>query len=89
MDAFEGRCRNLGLPEAFYAPLRAHSDINDDYNHEDISRALLELEAVVDAETCNVVKRHVSIMAETLVQQEEEILAFYGQQRHRVARLFS
>src|SRR4029450_6095596 len=84
VDAFDERCRDLDLPEAFYAPLRLHADINDEHDHEDISRALLELEAVVDSETCSVVKGHVSIMVETLVQQEEEILAFYGRQRDRV-----
>jgi hypothetical protein len=88
IDAFDNRCRALGLPEKFHAPLRAHAGINEGYDHEDISRSLMVLEPVVDSETCNVVKRHVSLMAETLIQQEEEILAFYGKAHGRVPRVF-
>jgi pyrroloquinoline quinone (PQQ) biosynthesis protein C len=87
IDAFEDRCRDLGLPEAFYGPMRAHADINAEYNHEDISRSLMELESVVDSEACTVVKRHVSIMAETMIQQEEAILTFYSQERDHLFKL--
>ncbi|MGB7196628.1 MAG: iron-containing redox enzyme family protein [Collimonas pratensis] len=88
IDAFDDCCRALGLPDAFHTPLRAHADLNDQYDHEDISRALMEIETVVDAEACAVVKRHVSIMIETMIQQEEQILSFYGQQRERIPRIF-
>lgn len=86
IDAFDIRCRALGLPEAFYGPLRAHSEINDEYDHEDISRLLMELESAVDPEYCIVVKRHVSIMIETLLQQETQILHYYGEDRDRIPR---
>lgn len=79
IDAFDDRCRALALPEAFYEPLRAHADLNSDYQHEDISQTLMALESVVDAETAVAVKRHVALMIETMIQQEEQILAFYGQ----------
>lgn len=85
--AFDDRCRELGLPEAFYMPLRKHAELNDEYDHEDISRSLMELEGVVDAESCTVVMRHVSIMVETMVRQEEQILACYGAERDRIPRL--
>ncbi len=88
IDAFDDRCRQLGLTEAFYGPLRAHAEINDEYDHEDISRSLMELDPAVDAETCSVVKRHVSIMIETMIQQEEQILAFYGEERDHIPRIF-
>jgi hypothetical protein len=88
IDAFDQRCRALGLPAAFNAPLRAHADLNDEYDHEDISRSLMELEPAVDAESCAVVKRHVSIMVETMIAQEDQILSFYGQERARVPRIF-
>lgn len=78
VDAFDARCRELGLPEAFYGPLRAHAELNGEYDHGDISRALMALEAAVDAESCVVVKRHVAIMVETLIRQEEQILARHG-----------
>jgi len=88
VDAFDTHCRALDLPVAFHAPLRQHADINTDYNHEDISRALMELENAVDFETCTVVKRHVALMIETLIQQEEQILSYYGSQPAPAARLF-
>lgn len=89
IDAFDARCRALGLPAAFHEPLRAHADINEDYDHEDISRALMAFDEAIAPEACTVVKRHVALMVETMVQQEEQILAWYGQGRGRVARIFS
>jgi len=87
IDAFDDCCRVLGLPKAFYAPLRAHADLNSDYQHEDISQKLMTHEPVIDAETVIAVKRHVALMIETMIQQEEQILAFYGQLRDRIARI--
>jgi len=88
IDAFDDRCRALGLPEAFYLPLREHADLNSEYDHADISRSLMALEHVVDAESRTVVKRHVSLLIETLIQQEEQIIDYYGQRRDRIPRLF-
>jgi pyrroloquinoline quinone (PQQ) biosynthesis protein C len=88
IDAFDDRCRALGLPEAFYLPLREHADLNSEYDHADISGSLMALEHAVDAETCTIVKRHVSLLIETLIQQEEQILDYYGQRRDRVPRIF-
>jgi hypothetical protein len=88
VDAFDVRCGALGLPEQFYLPLRAHADINADYGHEDISRELMGLEGALDLETCSVVKKHVALMIETMIRQEEQILAFYAQPRRQVPRTF-
>lgn len=88
VDAFDQRCRELDLPPAFYLPLREHADLNADYDHADISRELLALEGVVDREAVVVVKRHVALMIETMIQQEEQILRFYAEPRATVARLF-
>jgi len=89
IDAFDDRCRALGLPEAFYLPLREHADLNSEYDHADISRSLMTLEHAVDSETCTIVKRHVSLLVETLLQQEEQILAYYGQDRGGIPRIFA
>jgi len=87
IDAFDDRCRALDLPEAFYGPLRVHAELNDDYDHEDISRQLMDLEPAVSLEGCTVVKRHVSLLLETLIRQEEQILNYYGQARDRIPRI--
>lgn len=89
IDAFDERCKELGLPEAFYAPLRAHAEINEDYDHEDISRSLMALEKAIDAENCTVVKRHIAIMLETMIEQEHQILTVYGRDRAPIPRIFS
>lgn len=89
IDAFDARCRALGLPDAFHAPLRAHADLNEDYDHEDISRALMALEPALDAESCTVVKRHVALMVETMIAQEHQILAVYGRDLDRLPRIFA
>jgi hypothetical protein len=89
VDAFDDHCRALNLPTAFHAPMRQHADINTDYNHEDISRSLMELEHALDFETCTVVKRHVALLIETMIQQEEQILSYYGGQSAQLPRLFN
>jgi hypothetical protein len=89
IDAFDRRCMTLGLPAAFYLPLREHADLNAEYEHGDISGDLLALEGAVDAETCTVVKRHLAILIETIVQQEEQIVAYYGLPDTPMPRIFT
>jgi hypothetical protein len=89
IDAFDRRCIALGLPSSFYLPLREHADLNDDYDHGDISADLLALEGAVDVETCTVVKRHVSLLIETVVHQEEQILDYYAREEMPMPRIFT
>jgi hypothetical protein len=88
IDAFDQRSISLGLPSTFYLPFREHADLNADYDHGDISADLLALEGVVDHETRAVVKRHVALMIETIVQQEEQILDYYGRPETPMPRIF-
>jgi hypothetical protein len=85
---FENHCKFLDLPEEFYLPLRAHADINDDYDHGDISRELMSFHQAVDEEECSIVKRNVFIMVETLLEQEKEIIDYYGGLSARIPRIF-
>ena len=78
VDAFDDRCRMLGLPDGFFKPLRDHADLNSEFDHEDISRDLMTEIALVSGEEATVVKRHVALIIETLVQQENEILDYYA-----------
>lgn len=86
--AFEKRCQELDLSAEFFGPLSLHADINEDYKHGDISRTLLEFNHAVDLESASVVKRHVFIMVETLIEQESEILDFYGRPSALIPRIF-
>ena len=89
IDAFDQRCAELALPEEFCQPLRKHAAINADYAHEDVSRAFLSLEGAVDAESCTVVKRHVALMVETMIWQEEAILSYYCRESSPLPRIFA
>jgi hypothetical protein len=89
IDAFDRRCVELGMPSSFYLPLRQHADLNSEYDHGDISGDLLALEGAVDAETCMVVKRHLALLIETMVQQEEHILSYYGRTDTPMPRIFT
>lgn len=89
VDAFDRRCRDLGLPTGFHAPLRTHSDINLQYDHGDISKLLMAADTAVTREAAVIVKRNVSLMVETLIKQEEEILSYYGREQNPLPRTFA
>ena len=89
IEAFERRCIAIGLPKAFYAPLRQHSTINDEADHGAISTELLSLVPAVILEEQVVVKRNMAVLVETMVQQESEILDYYGDPDRPFPRLFS
>jgi pyrroloquinoline quinone (PQQ) biosynthesis protein C len=78
MQSFERRSQELGLPKAFCAPLRRHAELNAEHKHDDISMQVMEHFPVIHLETAVVAKRHVSLLLETMVWQEEEILDYYG-----------
>ena len=75
--AFEQRCKELDMPTAFFEPVLRHADLNDEYDHGDISRDLLSEVAVVTIEQQSVVKKHVAVVLESLVEMETEILEHY------------
>jgi pyrroloquinoline quinone (PQQ) biosynthesis protein C len=88
MDAFDRRCEALDLPPSFYRPFREHAEVNDEHDHGDISADLLALEHSVDVEVCTSVKRNVALMIESVVQQEEAILDYYGRPNSMLPRIF-
>jgi hypothetical protein len=72
------RARALGMPDAFAAPMIRHATINDDADHDDISRALLAEVAFVSDEERRVVLKHLTALTESYVAFENEILDWYG-----------
>lgn len=88
VDAFDRRCETLSLPSEFFLPFREHADLNADFDHGDISRDLLTLEGAISFETCEVVKAHVALMIETIIQLEEQIMNYYGKVDSPMPRIF-
>lgn len=78
MALFESGCMRLGLPEAFHRPLRAHAELNSREGHGDIGLALLSSFDAFGAEEEQLVRRHVGVLAETMLMQEDDIVRTYS-----------
>ncbi|HEX2872052.1 MAG TPA: iron-containing redox enzyme family protein [Polyangiaceae bacterium] len=86
--AFRARCEALGLPAVFHTSITKHSELNDQADHANITQHLLAEVAAVTAEEARVVKRELAVLVETLGQQDDEILAYYGRPDAQCPRLF-
>ena len=73
---FKTRCDLLGLSEDFYGPVFEHAQINDEGDHENISRMLFADVACLSEEEQTVVKRHVAVLIESLVLLEKQIVEY-------------
>jgi len=80
IDLFESCCDRQGLPAEFHRPLRAHAELNEREGHGDIGQALLATVSLVGEEEQQLVKRHVGVLAETLLMQEHEIMCTYTEE---------
>jgi hypothetical protein len=76
--AFVRCCERAGLPPAFSGPIARHAAVNEEYDHGDISRQLMEDVPYVSPEEQQVVVKHVVIVIETLIKMEREILDHYS-----------
>lgn len=74
LELFEENCRRLGLPDGFHRPLRAHAELNEHEGHEDIGAALMGSIEAIGEEEQRLVRRHVGVLAETLLRQEAELM---------------
>jgi hypothetical protein len=73
-QAFAKRANELGMPDAFVAPILEHAGVNDLESHADISRSLLAEIPWVSVEERIVAFKHVHVLTETLVRMEQDIL---------------
>jgi len=87
-EAFCAHCRVLELPEGFIEPILRHAGINDAAHHDVVSAKLLAEVPCVSAEEQTIVKKNTAILLESLLQQENEILSYYGNDCTRVPRVF-
>ncbi len=81
-------CEKIGLPEAFSEPLFKHANLNDSLDHEDITGDLLSDLSAVSREEQIVVEKNLILTIETMAQQEEEIISYYGRQDAIIPRKF-
>jgi hypothetical protein len=87
-EAFEYCCRERGLSEDFYLPLRQHYLINLSEEHESISARFLRHVPIIDEECRLTVTKNVAFMVETLLLQEKEIISYYGDSANSIERTF-
>ena len=78
-EAFLRNAKRLGLPQDFWKPISAHSDVNDDEEHEAISLDLMSTVEYVGAEEAHEVLLCVADMCEHLVATGQEISGWYGE----------
>lgn len=87
--AFEQRAAAVGLPAGFTRPVLKHSRLNEEGEHDEITRSLLCEVAAVSPEEQLVVRKHVGITVESLVKLEHHILDYYGDPGNPVPRVFA
>lgn len=88
-NAFLERCCALNLPKEFYQPIIAHSDINEEGKHDDISRALLAEVAVIAREEVVEVKKNIAAILEFMAGQDIEIVNYYGDKDNLIPRIWA
>lgn len=87
-SAFKKRCEELDMPRKFYEPILKHAEINEDGDHGSISEMLLDDMSAISYEEKNTVKKHIAILCESLVIQENEIINYYGTMKDFKPRIF-
>ena len=85
--AYRQRCIDVGLPEAFYKPILHHATINDDGDHEDISRRLFAEVSNISPEEELTVSKHIAILIESMALMDRQIVRYYGDPNNAVPRL--
>jgi hypothetical protein len=87
-EALTAHCEKVGLSKAFSAPLLTHANINDSLDHEDVTAELLSDLTAISREEQLVVEKNVVLAIETMAQQEEEIIDYYGRPNAVIPRIF-
>ena len=88
-DELVAYCRDSDVPEAFWQPIVQHASINDEFDHEDISLALMREVDAIPPEEQTVVKKHLMIAIETMALQEQQIFDYYDNPANVVPRVFA
>lgn len=87
-ELFGQHCQALELPSKFYQPILLHAQINEEGDHEQITADLLKEVSYVSLEEQWVVKKHMTILMESMVLRTHEIVDYYGNPNNHVPRCF-
>lgn len=71
---FKTTCKQLGLSEAFYKPILAHSEINEEEDHGEISREILQHYTMISSETRMVVLKQIQHILNCMIALESAII---------------
>lgn len=88
-DELVAYCRDTDVPQAFWQPIVKHASINDEFDHEDISLALMREVDAISPEEQTVVKKHLMIAIETMALQEQQIFDYYDDPANVMPRVFA
>lgn len=86
---FKQQSGALGLTADFYKPILLHADINEEGEHEDITRILLEEIPYVSVAEQTLVKKNIAVLMESMVKRTHEILDYYGNPTNMIPRCFT
>lgn len=87
-DAFVERCQALDMPKEFYKPIIDHSTINEEGEHDDITRVLLEDVGYVSPEDAREVKKNTAAIIEFMADQDRELVDYYSNSDNTIPRVW-
>ncbi|MBW4613244.1 MAG: pyrroloquinoline quinone biosynthesis protein PqqC [Desmonostoc vinosum HA7617-LM4] len=87
-ELFKQQCHAKELPTEFYKPMLLHAGINEEGEHEDITRLLLAEISYVSPQEQLTVKKNMAILMESMVKRTHEILDYYGNSDNEIPRCF-
>ena len=85
---FKQSCDVVELPQEFYQPILLHAQINEDGNHEEITKTLLSEITAISPEEQLLVKKNMAFLVESMIKRTHEILEYYGNPDHPIPRCF-
>ena len=88
LELFQQCCQDLDLPREFYQPILLHAKINDEGEHEQITKHLLGEVAYISAEEQLQVKKNMATLQESIMLRDRQIIDYYGNRDRIIPRCF-
>ncbi|WP_019503715.1 iron-containing redox enzyme family protein [Pleurocapsa sp. PCC 7319] len=89
LELFKQCCQDRDLPREFYQPILLHAKINDEGEHEQITKNLLAEVAYISVEEQLRVKKNMAILQESIILRDRHIIDYYGNPHNIIPRYFS